>query len=133
MSDVSRLTDQYQPDVVLIDQLHNLESRNQNKVERLEEQAKSCRDLGHRTGSVVVSLTQAAETADNKAVLDMGDVYFSNTGIQGHVDIMLGIGMDDDLDKFDRRMVSLCKNKWTGNHTPFKIAIDRGLSKISSL
>lgn len=133
MDDVRRLAKKYEPDVILVDQLHNLSSKEKNKVERLEEQAKDIRDLGHSSGAVCVSLTQAAESAENKAVLDMGDVYYSNTGIQGHVDIMLGIGMDNSLEEYDRRIVSMCKNKWSGDHTPFKIQIDRFLSKVTSL
>lgn len=133
MADVAKLTDRHEVDVVIIDQLHNLRSKVQNKVERLEQQAKQARDLGHSRQCVVVSLTQAADSAEGYASLGMGDVYYSNTGIQGHVDIMIGIGSDEDMQKMDKRMLSLVKNKWTGNHTPCIVRLDRMLSKVTSI
>lgn len=133
IKDVARLTEKHNPDVIIIDQLHNLSSKVMNKVERLEQQAKQARDLAHSNDCVIVSLTQAADTAEGRQCLEMGDVYYSNTGIQGHVDVMIGIGSDQEMNRVDKRMLSLTKNKWTGNHTPCIVHLDRYLSKVTSM
>ena len=60
----------------------------------------------------------------------MGDVYFSNVAIQGAVDVMIGLGMNDEYDRANRRMISLAKNKLSGNHEPFPVIIQPELSRI---
>jgi len=133
MTDIRRLVDKHDPECLVIDQLHNLSHSNSNKVEKLELLATEARNLTKERGLVTLSLTQAADSADQKQVLDMGDVYYSNTGIPGQMDVMIGLGFDSELEKLDRRYMSLAKNKLTGDHSPFQVSIDRHLSKITSL
>ena len=66
-----------------------------------------------------MSVTQAGESAQNKLVLSMGDVEWSNTGIPGAADLMIGIGLDDEYLSTDKRMLSIPKNKVNGRHGAF--------------
>jgi hypothetical protein len=79
-----------------------------------------------------VSVTQAADSAINKLYLEMGDVYFSNIAIQAQVDLMIGIGMDNQAQQNNTRVLSLCKNKLTGNHVPLHVLVDPKLSKVTA-
>lgn len=128
LGDVRRLMERYEPDVVIVDQLHKLNSpKRLSKVEHLEYVADKIRDLGKELDAVVVSITQAADSATNKAILEMGDVYYSNVAIQQAIDLMIGLGMGPD----GNRCLSLCKNKINGNHSPVPITLDTYLSRVT--
>ena len=71
-----------------------------------------------------MSITQAGESADMKLRLNMGDVEWSNTGIPGAADLMIGIGLDAEFEATDRRMLSVCKNKVNGAHGAFPCWIE---------
>lgn len=123
MGEIKHLIEEYSPDVVFIDQLRNLNMWEANKVLQLEKAAQQARTLGKQYGVTVFSITQAGDSAENKLVLDMGDVDFSNTGIPGQMDLMIGVGVDEVSRRHDQVMLSVCKNKINGNyfHTPVKI------------
>lgn len=130
LSDIRRLVKEHKPEVVVIDQLHNLYVRNMSKVEKLEYLAAEARAIGKEYNAVVVSLTQGADTAIGKRVLEMGDVYYSNVAIQASVDVMIGIGMTREDEASGQRTLSLCKNKITGNHEPVAVAIQPAISRV---
>lgn len=128
--DVSGLCDEYKPDVVIVDQLSNLSTPSLSKVEALEWLAKQMRNVCKARNIVGISITQAADSAQGKLVLEMGDVYFSNVAIQAQVDVMIGIGMDQTAEAAGIRMLSLCKNKLNGNHKPVQVQVVPQLSKV---
>jgi archaellum biogenesis ATPase FlaH len=128
--DIEQLCDEYQPDVVVCDQLSNIYAPNLSKVEGLEWLAKQMRNICKSRNIVGISITQAADSAQNKLVLDMGDVYFSNVAIQAQVDVMIGIGMDKTAEAAGIRVLSLCKNKLNGNHVPVQVQVIPELSKV---
>ncbi|NIV28549.1 MAG: hypothetical protein GWN58_03240, partial [Anaerolineae bacterium] len=80
---VEELMHEYEPDVVFVDQLRNVSSkgRTENRTTQLDRVANDLRQLAISHKAVVVSLTQAAESAEGKLKLDMGDVDSSNTAI----------------------------------------------------
>jgi hypothetical protein len=82
---------------------------------------------------VVVSVTQAGDSANNKEILDMGDVDFSNTGIPAQADVMIGMGVTPALDQQGVRMLSLPKNKIGGDHSNFLVRINPFLSRVTSI
>lgn len=129
--DVGALCDEHEPDVVFVDQLSNLHTPNLSKVEALEWLAKQMRNISKSRNIVGISVTQAADSAIGKQILEMGDVYFSNIAIQAQVDVMIGIGMDSVLEAAGVRMLSLAKNKLTGNHTPVQVQVNPQLSKVT--
>ena len=130
LSDIRRLVSRHEPDVLVVDQVPNLYTKSASKVEKLEYLASEIRNITKANNMVGVSLAQAAESAQNKMYLELGDVYFSNVGVQAAVDVMIGLGADAQMLNSNQRMISLCKNKITGNHSPFPVSIDPLLSKV---
>lgn len=131
--EIEKLMRQFEPDVVMIDQLRNLSMKEDNTVVKLERAATAVRTLGKRYGAAIISVTQAGDSASGKAVLDMGDVDFSNTGIPAAADVMVGLGATHDDEAAERRVISLPKNKRGGDHGFFPVSIDRMRNKVVSL
>lgn len=125
--------DQVKPDVLIIDQLRNLNVNEEHFVQKLEKAATAARNLGKANGVLVVSVTQAGDSASGKGPLDMGDVDSSNTGIPAQVDVMVGIGATYDDEQSNRRILSLPKNKRNGRHEFFPVRVEPQISNIRSL
>lgn len=123
----------YSPRWVIIDQILNLNMKAETRVNQLEAIASAIRNIGKRNDCIMISVTQAGDSAAGKEVLDMGDVYMSNTGIPAAVDVMIGIGMSPALEKQGLRMASFPKNKLGGDHSPVTVRINTMISRISSL
>jgi len=130
IAELKILVDEYAPDVLIVDQLRNLHVAEQNRVLQLEKAAVGVRTIGKEYGITCFSVTQAGDSADGKLVLDMGDVDFSNTGIPAQVDLMIGIGVNDDLRNAGQMMLSICKNKVNGYYGHFPVEVDRLTSRI---
>lgn len=129
--EIRYLVEKYDPDVIILDQLHNIRaSKNLTKVEKLEHLATEAREMGKYYDKVVLSVTQAGESAANKDILDMEDVYFSNVAIQQAVDVMIGIGASEVSKQAGIRHLSLCKNKISGKHDAVQVNIQPEVSRI---
>ena len=131
--EITKLIEKYKPDVLVLDQLRNLNMGQDNYVLKLEEAATQARNWAKKYSCVVVSVTQAGDSASRKAVLDLGDVDYSNTGIPSQADVMIGLGATDTHAKNGQIVISLPKNKVSGNHSYFAVAVQPELSKIISL
>jgi KaiC/GvpD/RAD55 family RecA-like ATPase len=131
--EIEALVLEYKPDIVVVDQLRNLHVSEDNRVIQLEKAATAMRNLGKKHNLLVVSVTQAGDSASGKGVLDMGDVDFSNTGIPSQMDLMIGVGMTQQDEAGGRRTVSLSKNKRTGRHDFFPVHIDPQYNRIRSM
>jgi len=131
--EIQSLVEKYQPDVLVLDQLRNLNMGQDNYVLKLEEAATQARTWAKRYSCVVVSVTQAGDSASNKAVLDLGDVDYSNTGIPAQADVMIGIGASQAQKDAGELMISLPKNKVSGCHEWFACISEPQLSKILPL
>ena len=129
---IAELIEQHSPDVVIVDQLRNLNVRADSRVNQLDAAARGVRDLGKYYNVLMVSVTQAGDSAEGKAVLDMGDVDFSNTGIPAACDVLLAVGKDATLEAEQRRMISLPKNK-LGREEHFVVNIQPNLSRLSNV
>lgn len=128
---IEALVERYDPKWVVIDQLRNLNTGTRNnRVVQLEEAASSVRNIGKAANIVVISVTQASDSARNKIFLDTGDVDFSNVGIPGAADVMIGFGADEAMLKNNERGISLAKNKISGDHSQFVTRIVPQLSQI---
>lgn len=121
------------PDAVIVDQLRNLHVKAESRVNQLELAATAVRNIGKRTNKVMVSVTQAGDSATNKLILDKGDVDFSNVGIPSQMDVMIGLGLDPTFEAEGLRNISLCKNKISGRHENFPVRIIPQLSRITSV
>lgn len=124
--EIEALVDKYKPDVLLIDQLRNvaIPTKDGNRVVQLEQAATAARNIAKKFSVLVVSVTQAGDSASGKAVLEMGDVDSSNTGIPAQADVMVGIGAAQEDLSMGRRVLSLPKNKRSGKHEFFPVRCD---------
>lgn len=134
LNDLRRLIKKHEVAWIVIDQARNIQTgKPENRVIQLEQVATGIRELCKSNKIVAVSVTQAGDSAGNKAVLEMGDVDFSNTGMPAQADLMIGVGVTSDLDARLERCFSLPKNKVNGNHEPIYVKINPFTSRISSL
>ena len=131
--EIENLIREYEPDVVMIDQLRNINVGEDHFVQQLEKAATAARNIGKRHNVLMVSVTQAGDSASGKAVLEMGDVDSSNTGIPAQADIMVGLGATGDDEAHNRRVISLPKNKRSGIHGYFSVGVDPTTSKFRSI
>jgi archaellum biogenesis ATPase FlaH len=131
--EITALIEEHKPDVLVLDQLRNLNMGQDNFVLSLENAAKQARQWAKRYSCVVVSVTQAGDSAAGKAVLDMGDVDYSNTGIPAQADVMIGIGANKEHAKNGEIVFSLPKNKVSGVHEYFACGVEPHLSKVVTL
>jgi archaellum biogenesis ATPase FlaH len=127
---IQKLVEKHNPKVVVLDQLRNLNVESENRTQALEKAATSARNLAKRNNVLVVSVTQAADSASGKTILDRGDVDGSNVGIPGQCDLMIGIGADKHMEDTGARFLSFPKNKLSGRHTPIPVMFNYALSKV---
>lgn len=127
-ADIERFIEQFEPKWIVVDQLRNLQMKETNKVLQLEYAASAMRNIGKKHGVIVVSTTQAGDSAEGKRLLDMGDVDFSNTGIPAQADVLIGIGATREDEAESKRWISICKNKRGGGHATVPLKL---LSHIS--
>lgn len=131
--EIERLIEAHKPHVLVIDQLRNLNMGEDNFVLSLEMAATKAREWAKRHQLVVVSVTQAGDSASGKATLDLGDVDYSNTGIPAQADVMIGLGANDKNKMRGEVVVSLPKNKVSGNHEWFTLVIHPHLSRLEGI
>lgn len=129
--EIEELIKEYEPDVLIVDQIRNLDMGETNKVLALEKAASTMRRFGKKYGIVSVSLTQAADSATGKAILARGDIDFSNVGIPGTADLLIGIGATEDMEMKGERMLSFVKNKIGGIKNPVRVWFDNKLTKVT--
>ena len=73
---------------------------------------------------------QADNDAHGKLILEKNNMHFSNEGIQGQMDVMIGMGMNTEFENQNRRMLVLTKNKISGNHEAFPIRVNPEISEV---
>jgi|8_EtaG_2_1085327.scaffolds.fasta_scaffold05216_5 KaiC/GvpD/RAD55 family RecA-like ATPase len=129
--DIRRACARVKPDIIIVDQLKNVHIKEDNRALQLDKLARQVRELGIEFAAVTISVTQAGESAEGKLVLGMSDVEWSNTGIPGAADLMIGLGVNDDFDAQDKRMISIPKNKLKNWHGAFPVWIKPELTLIS--
>lgn len=132
--DVRALLDEIEPDVLIVDQMRKiLYPKSKGETEQITHVSSEIRNIGKERGIITVNVTQASNSAKNKLILHYDDVYMSNTSVPGDMDVMIGLGIDDNFRNNGQLMVSLPKNKVSGNHTFFPVIINPFLSKITSM
>lgn len=131
--EITSLIETHRPEVLVLDQLRNLNMSQDNYVLALEQAAKQARQWAKRYSCVVVSVTQAGDSAEGKAILDMGDVDYSNTGIPSQADLMIGLGANKKNQSRGEIVISMPKNKISGKHEYFAVLTDPQLSQLIPL
>jgi len=128
--EIRSLIELIKPDLVIIDQLRNVYVKDDSKVGQLEKAATEARNLAKRYGIVVVSVTQAGDSASGKLVLTDSDIDSSKTGIPATADLTIGIGCDDNQRRSKMRTLTIVKNKITSTHEYYAVRVDEELSRI---
>lgn len=118
LAEIDRLARKYKPDLLIVDQMRNIGAggKGENMTQRLDAIAQGLRNIGKRHAAAVLSITQAGDSARDKAILDDGDVDNSNTGVSAGCDVLLGIGATAIMREAGERRVSIIKNKLGGTH-----------------
>lgn len=130
---IKRLIQKYQPDVVIVDQLRNLQVKADSRVNQLESAATAMRNIGKQENVLMISVTQAGDSARDKLVLDDGDIDFSNTGIPAQADLLIGIGCNEEYKSLGQRILNLIKNKIGAIEEHFPVKIVETLSRYVSI
>ena len=131
--EIKRLVEKYKPDVIIVDQLRNLIVKADSRVNQLERAATEMRNIAKQCGVLVVSVTQAGDSARDKLVLDGGDIDFSNVGIPAQADLLIGIGCNAEYEQQGLRMLTLIKNKIGAEEDHFPVKIVKALSRYVSV
>ena len=132
IKDIRQAAGHVSPDLIVVDQIKNVATSEANRALQLDQLARSVRELGIEFGATTLSVTQAGDSASDKLRLDMGDVEWSNTGIPGAADLMIGIGVNEEWALQDKRMLSICKNKVNGRHGAVPVWIDAQCTAVLS-
>lgn len=130
---IKRLIQKYQPDVVIVDQLRNLQVKADSRVNQLESAATHMRNIGKQENVLMISVTQAGDSARDKLILDDGDIDFSNTGIPAQADLLIGIGCNEEYKAMGQRVLNLIKNKIGAMEEHFPVKIVESLSRYKSI
>lgn len=128
--DIRRAAARLKPDVIIVDQLKNVHVKEDNRALQLDKLARQVRELGIEFGCVTISVTQAGESAEGRLTLGMSDVEWSNTGIPGAADLMIGLGVNDEFNGRSQRMLNICKNKLKNWHGHFPVVIDPQQTRV---
>jgi len=128
--EIEDLIVEHEPDILMVDQIRNLDMGEGNKVIALEKSAAMMRMFGKKYNIVPVSFTQAGDSATGKMILSRGDIDFSNVGIPGTADLLIGIGATEEMESKGERMISFVKNKVGGLKNPVKVWFDPFLTKV---
>jgi len=134
ISQVRSLIEKHEPDVVVVDQIRNLDIPGTNGyTDILDAAAKQMRDMGKRYGVTCISVTQAGDEVQGRAVLHYRDVQYSKVGFAGPFDLMIGVGATKDMQNLNQLCMSVSKNKFNGKHVSVMGRVSRQTSKIKSL
>ena len=129
--DVYKLAELHDPEIIIVDQMRNVTPKKElSRVESLEAVAQGLRELYKEHDAVGLSITQAGDSAENKAVLGLGDVDFSNTGIPATADLMIGLGATEHMKTVNQVCVNLPKNKVSSIHEQFMVVLDPTYSTV---
>lgn len=131
--EIDKLVVKYEPEIVVIDQLRNLDTGDDNRVTSLEKAAISARNLFKRRGVLGVTVTQAGDSGEGKPYLALSDVDFSKTGIPGAIDLAIGVGATTEDKKFGVRGISLPKNKLGGKHEEFPVKFNVETGEVTEV
>lgn len=133
-AEVEKYVKMYGAKWFIVDQLRNLNiPKLEGKTQVLEESAKALRAIAGTYGAVGIGVTQAGDSGENKLRLTQGDVDGSNTGIPGACDLMIGLGVNEEFEQQQRRMINLPKNKLSGKHVFFPLKINELISRLEAL
>lgn len=133
-AEIEKYVKMYKPKWFIVDQLRNMKiNKIENKTQVLEESAKALRHIGGTHKAVSIGVTQAGDSGEGKARLTQGDIDGSNTGIPGACDLIIGVGVTEEMEQQNTRLVYLSKNKLSGKHVAFPLRINPFISRMENI
>lgn len=130
---IEEFVEKEEPRWIIVDQLRNLAIKSESRTNQLEAAATGIRNIIKKYNIIGIDVTQAGDSAEGKAILEMGDIDYSNTGIPAQADVLLGIGATPEQNAEGVRIFSLPKNKVGGVHDSFPVRINPLISKYASV
>jgi len=124
IEEINRLCSEFKPDVLIIDQLRNLSGSGESRTLQLETLARAVRTISRRHSLIAISVSQAGESAAGKSYLTQEDLDYSKTGVQGALDLMMGLGASDNDALSNFICVSFPKNKFAHLRYGPKLSLD---------
>lgn len=129
LAEIRMLADEHQPDVIILDQARHVKTGDESKVQSLEAVAVGMRAIAKKMNLLSVMITQAGESAAGKLNVYMEDLADNKTGMQGAVDLFVGIGADETMKNAGQRRLTLSKNKIGHVHDWVDVPIIEQLSR----
>jgi archaellum biogenesis ATPase FlaH len=117
-------------DVVILDQIRNMRLKSDSRTSELEQAGIEARAIAKECGVLVVSITQAGDSASGKVYLDMSDIDSSKTGLPASADLLVGIGADEAMKVNGLLGISLPKNKLSGIHDKFTVSVNFSTGEV---
>ena len=111
LQNIDHMIKSIQPDMVFIDQLDPLSK--ENDPSSLEVLYRKIRNIAKKRNTRIIGVTQASDSARDKAYLSMRDIHNSKVGKPASFDYMIGINQPTTVDS-NKRFVSIPKNKLMG-------------------
>lgn len=132
--ELERIVKQTGAQVLIVDQLRNLRTKSASSgTENLDHVAQALRTIGKKFDLITIGITQAGDSASGKIVLEMSDIDSSKTGIPAAADVLIGVGMNEQMRDASMRQLTLCKNKVTARMETWPVSVDVFRSKYSTL
>ena len=101
-----------------------MRTKSDSRTAELEAAGIEARAIAKEYNVLVISVTQAGDSATGKVYLDISDVDSSKTGIPASADLMIGLGADEAMKANGLIGFSLCKNKMSGDHAKFTCSVN---------
>ena len=133
IAELRKVIEEHRPTVVITDQMANMEwkgSRDASGTEKITALSASLRAMAKEYGFASILIHQASSDAYGRAVLDKSHLHYSNVGVQGQMDVMIGMGMTEEMDQQGRRNLCLAKNKLSGRHEILPVDVVPELSLV---
>lgn len=131
---IKRRVEEWQPQVIIIDQIRNLVSgsKTDGMTQKLEALGIEMRGLLLDYDLIGVSVTQANPVSGH-LFLEMEDIDSSKTGLPAQADLIVGVNATEQMIAQNQRAFSLPKNKLSSAddaHEGFIVNVDRHRSRV---
>lgn len=127
--DLEALVERVRPDVLVLDQIRHVNEQ-LDLLQRQETVTRWLRDTAQSHNLIGIGTAQAGNSAEGQSIVRLTDLDFSNTGVQGACDLMIGLAVTDEMRNTNKRVVCVCRNKISGVEATFPIWIDPLHTKV---
>lgn len=129
---LKKYVEKIKPDLMVVDQIRTMHFSKESMTMNLEYGVRFTRSLAKEFNLVSIVVTQAGDSASNRIVLRQEDVEWSNTGVAGQMDLMLGVGQNEIMKATGQVCISIPKNKLTAPLSPMTVSIDYALNRLTT-